>query len=111
MSTVTFNVGGKEFTISKTCVYKSTLLTKLSASNESKVIFLDYNYDAFAVALDYLRHKRIFVPPTVDAKHVELILSLLGISLDDDNFEVLTSKKSAISPCPMISPYEDDIPP
>jgi hypothetical protein len=111
MSTITFNVGGKEFTISKNCVYKSTVLTTLSAGNESKVIFLDYNYDAFAVVLDYLRHERIFIPPTVDAKHVELILSQLGISLKDDNFEVLTSRKSAIPFRPMIGPYEDDTPP
>jgi len=80
MSTVTFNVGGKEFTISKSCIEKSKVLTTLS-ENDSEVLFLDYNYDAFSVVLDFLRHGQLFVPPTVSNKSVRLLFEELGIYL------------------------------
>src|SRR5271167_1984864 len=97
MSTVTFNVGGKEFTISKACVYKSARLTNLLALESLDVHFLDYNYDAFAVVLDFLRHDRILVPATVNSKTVELILDDLDVKLSPKDREALSTNTDSSS--------------
>ena len=106
MSTVTFNIGGKHFTISKACVYKSARLTNLLAFESLDIHFLDYNYDAFAVVLDFLRHDRILVPPTVNAKTVELILDDLEIELSSKDREALSTNT-----CSSSSLSETDFPP
>lgn len=97
MSTITVNVGGKEFTISKAFVYKSPRLTNLLVFESSEAHFLDYNYDAFAIALDFLRYDRILVPPTVNGKTVELILDDLGVKLSSKDREALSNNSGSSS--------------
>jgi hypothetical protein len=97
MSTITLNVGGKEFTISKAHVYKSARLTNLLAFESSDAHFLDYNYDAFAVVLDFLRHDRILVPATVNSKTVELILDDLEVKLSLEDREALSTNHGTSS--------------
>jgi 23S rRNA U2552 (ribose-2'-O)-methylase RlmE/FtsJ len=82
MSTVNFNVGGKEFTISEKLIRKSHKLDYLNGLRISdEPIFLDYNFDAFSVVLDFLRHDKMFIPSTVHGKLVELIIDDLGIQI------------------------------
>ena len=97
MSTITFNVGGKEFTISKAHVYKSARLTNLLTFESLDVHFLDYNYDAFAVVLDFLRHDRILVPATVNGKTVEMILDDLEVKLSSEDREALSTNHGSTS--------------
>jgi len=94
MATVTFNVGGKVFTISTTCVYKSDKLTEL-ARDDSRVIVLDYNYEAFAIVLDYLRHDEVLIPPSVCARTVELILDELQVYLPEGHRQKLREIQSS----------------
>jgi hypothetical protein len=96
MSTVRFNVGGKEYTISTSNVYKSTKLSQLLSArhNEKDVIFLDHNYEAFSVVLDYLRYRQFLIPPTVCRKSVELIFDDLGIHLNDEDRMILASEST-----------------
>jgi len=108
MATVTFNVGGKVFTISTACVYKSDKLTEL-VRDDSGVIFLDYNYDTFAVVLDYLRHDEVLVPPSVSARTVELILDDLQVYLPERHREKLRELQS--SPAAELHPETDLSPP
>jgi len=61
MATVTFDVGGKVFKIATECVYKSDKLSEL-VRDDPKVVVLNYNYDAFAIVFDYLRHDEVLVP-------------------------------------------------
>lgn len=91
MSTVRFNVGGKEYAISTSNVYKSEKLSRLLSTrgNEKNVIFLDHNYEAFSVVLDYLRYHRFLIPPTVCRKAVELIIDDLGIHLNEQDRAIL----------------------
>jgi hypothetical protein len=88
MATVTFDVGGKVFRIATTSVYKSDKLTEL-LRDDPKVIFLNYNYDAFAIVLDYLRHDEVLVPPSVCAKTVEIILDDLQVYLPEGHRQKL----------------------
>ena len=97
MATVNFNVGGKEFTISKNLIYKSHKLDYLDGLRISdEPIFLDYNYDAFSVVLDFLRHDQILVPPSVNAKLVELIIDELGIQLPHSQRQILVKAAVAL---------------
>ena len=108
-STVVFNVGGKVFEISMQCVYKSEVLTSVVIDNPREVIFLDYNYDAFAVVLDFLRHDRILVPPSVNVSLVELLLDELKVYLTESDKNAL---QSSISTTPTSwSPLNEDCPP
>lgn len=107
MSTVTFNVGGKEFTISKHHVYKSRVLTNLT-SRKNEACFLDYNYDAFAVVLDYIRHGRVLVPPTVNGETVELILDDLDVYISPNDHAKFALAASTNS---YLESHEDDNPP
>ena len=90
MATVNFNVGGKQFTISKRHILKSTKLDYLDGLRISdEPIFLDYNYEAFSVVLDYLRHDQFLVPPNVDGNLVELIIDELGIIISHSQRQIL----------------------
>lgn len=96
MATVNFNVGGKQFTISKRHILKSTKLDYLDGLRISdEPIFLDYNYEAFSVVLDYLRHDQVLVPPSVNGNLVELIIDELGIMISHSQRQILV--KSAIN--------------
>jgi hypothetical protein len=91
MATVSFNVGGKEFKIARELVYKSSKLTQLVESDfRNEVIFLDHNYEAFSVMLDFLRYDRILVPPVVRATGVKIIFESLKIPLSSAQWNVLT---------------------
>lgn len=97
MTTVKFNVGGKDFVISREFVYKSEKLTALSEYHFSdEAIFLDHNYAAFSVVLDFLRYGKILLPPTVNAQGVEIILDDLKIAIyADERAALLTPSKHA----------------
>jgi BTB/POZ domain len=91
MAAVTFNVGGKEFKITRELVYKSSKLTQLVEGDfRDEVIFLDHNYEAFSVILDFLRYDRILLPPTVSAMGVEIVFDSLKIPLSSAQRNVLT---------------------
>ena len=110
-STVAFNVGGKVFEVSMQCVYKSEVLTRMAMDTSSGgAVFLDYNYDAFAVVLDFLRHDRIFVPPSVDATLVHLLLDELKVYLSDDDKKTLSSASTTVTTISTLSSYEDSPP-
>src|SRR6266511_346181 len=95
--TVTFNVGGTTFEITKdlfneypkSALYKlvnqssSSFSSRFSSNKSStQTIFLDHNPLAFSVVLDYIRYKRLYVPKNVAREVVELQLKEFG--LDDD---------------------------
>jgi len=103
-STVVFNVGGKVFEVSMQCVYKSEVLTSIANDNPGGVVFLDYNYDAFAVVLDFLRHDRILVPPSVNTNLVQLLLEELKVYLTEGDKKAL---QSSVSVTATSSPLED----
>jgi hypothetical protein len=109
-STVTFNVGGQEFAISRTCLYKSVKLTELSV-RAPETLFLDYNYDAFAIALDFLRHGRALVPPTVNGTTVELILDDLGVPLTRAQRQGLSKRRTISNFFTFNDPLNEDGPP
>ena len=89
------------------CVYKSEVLTRMAMDTSSGgTLFLDYNYDAFAVVLDFLRHDRIFVPPSVDARLVHLLLDELKAYLSDDDKKTLSSA-STTTTISTLSSHED----
>jgi hypothetical protein len=58
------------------------------------VIFLDHNYEAFSVVLDYLRYHQFLIPPTVCRKSVELIIDDLGIHLNDEDRVILATEST-----------------
>ena len=99
MSIVKFNVGGKEYAISRDLLHKSPTLTALcSYKEDGGPIFLDHNYEAFAIALDFLRYNRVLVPPSINPKTVEFILDDLGVSLDHRDRESLSTATYQIAP-------------
>jgi len=97
--TVTFNVGGTTFEITKDLfnAYPKSALYKLvnqssssfssRFSSSKQTIFLDHNPSAFSVVLDYIRHKRLHVPKNVAREVVELQLKEFGL-VDDINQSV-----------------------
>jgi hypothetical protein len=101
MTTVKFNVGGKEFMIAREHVYKSEKLMALAEYHFSDgAIFLDHNYDAFAIVLDYLRYNKILIPPSVNAKTVQLILEDLCIHVPSSQRAALTINGTAAAKAP-----------
>lgn len=119
-STMVFNVGGKVFEISVECVYKSEVLKRMVTDPWFQsthpggycggTVFLDYNYDAFAVVLDFLRHDRIFVPPSVNASLVHLLLDQLKVYLTEDDKKALISAANTAS-ISTLPPHTEDCPP
>ncbi|CAG8737355.1 3516_t:CDS:2, partial [Funneliformis mosseae] len=94
--TVSFNVGGTTFEITKdlfnahpkSTLYKlvnessSSFASRLSSNKPAQSIFLDHNPLAFSVVLDYIRYHRLCLPKNVAREVVELQLREFG--LDDD---------------------------
>ena len=109
MTTVKFNVGGKEFVIAREHVYKSEKLMALAEYHFcDKAIFLDHNYDAFAIVLDYLRYNKILIPPSVNAKTVQLILEDLCIHVPSSQRAALTNGTAAAKAPPPQLEYEGE---
>lgn len=79
-NTVTFNVGGKRFTISRSFLdrYPETMLTAAASKtwqhNQDEEIFIDRNGQRFQYVLDYLRDGKAILPmhETKDALASEL---------------------------------------
>lgn len=79
-NTVTFNVGGKRFTISRSFLdrYPETMLTAASSKtwqhDQDEEVFIDRNGQRFQFVLDYLRDGKVVLPmyETKDALASEL---------------------------------------
>jgi hypothetical protein len=109
-----FNVGGKNFEISKDLIQKypnSKFSSLFSSPNE---IFIDHNPLAFSVILDYLRYNRLLVPNNVAKEVIELQLREFRIpydkmiefdTFDTSNDDKLPSYKVALGE--FSAPYRD----
>ena len=103
--TVTFNVGGKHYEVSKSLLerYPETLLAKKAASTESlsSPIFLDRDPDRFAYCLDYMRDNgKVHLPEAVSKSAVLEELVFLGFQdildesiLDDKPLKQLCARR------------------
>jgi hypothetical protein len=89
--TVTFNVGGKMYQVSKSLIeqHKETILArmisgtwqKLGGENEAApVMFVDRDGDRFAYVLDFLRYGHVVLPYQVSRELFLLDLDFFGIS-------------------------------
>jgi BTB/POZ domain len=91
MPIVNFNVGGKQFSISREHVAKSRKLSEMSKYHQDdEIVFVDHNYEAFSVVLDYLRYGRILVPPSIHPDGIELVFNDLQIPLSSSDRAALS---------------------
>ena len=83
--TVTFDVGGQIFKVSRSILakYPTSILATLSSENgqdnPDSTIFIDADGERFRYCLDYMRHGRAFLPWTVSKDAVLQDLSYFGI--------------------------------
>lgn len=101
-TTVTFDVGGQIFKISRTTLdkYPASVLTTLSHQNQGdephESIFIDANGERFRYCLDYMRHGRAFLPWNVSKDAVLHDLDYFGIgNVDPDNINESTASLAA----------------
>ena len=98
--TVTFNIGGQRFEVSKSLLdmHPNTMLAKISSDQwqeyPSEEIFVERNSNIFEFILAYLRDGRVDLPITTSKEMLVSELIYYGVDFDEGNICDKTSQKA-----------------
>ncbi|KAL7468547.1 hypothetical protein ACHAXS_008766 [Conticribra weissflogii] len=99
---VTFDVGGKEFKISREFIEKqegsmlASLVSDTWLKDPSKPIFIDRNYSIFEWVLDYLRYGSVTLPNSIHRDMFLRDLDFYGIVLEEGSVKSTSLASEAV---------------